>query len=230
MPYKSENQRPETTVPRIVGYARTSTTSQHLDLQLYALRALGADPIFTDQASGAATKRPGLAQALAAVRPGDTLAVWKLDRFGRSLAGLIRAVNELRERGIRIRSITESIDTDTAHGRLLLGLFGTLAEYERDLIRERITAGILSARRAGRPLGRPAKLDPLKAEAALRELDAGRPPREVARNLGMARSTLYKGLEQYRAEQAGLLGVRFEKRPRGRPRKAVVAHTQRTAG
>ena len=122
--------------PDIIKVDRALVQGCHLDLQLEALRAAGADPIFSDQVSGMRTKRPGLGKALAALKAGDTLAVWKLDRLCRSLPHLVAEVAGLKERGFGFKSLTESIDTGTPHGRLLFGLFGTLAEFERDLTKE----------------------------------------------------------------------------------------------
>ena len=139
---------------QIIGYARTSTEDQLLDLQLDALRAAGTERILTDQASGARRDRPGLTSTLAMLAPGDTLVVWRLDRLGRSLAHLSDTVHDLNRRGIGFRSLSEAIDTSTAAGRLVLHMLGAFAEFERDLSRERINAGIAAARQRGRHLGR----------------------------------------------------------------------------
>ena len=203
---------------RVIGYARTSTTDQKLDLQLDALRAVGADPIFKDQVSGMRTKRPGLDKALAALKAGDTLCVWTLDRLGRSLPHLVAEVAGLKERGVGFKSLTESIDTGTAHGRLLFGLFGTLAEFERDLTKERVAAGRAAAVRAGRKLGRKLKLNGSQLATVRRELAAGIGPREVARNFGVSRSTLYAALareEQQAADRASIPPKRGRGRPKG---------------
>lgn len=138
-----------------VGYARVSTNDQTLDLQRDALSGAGCERIFTDTISGAKVDRPGLIQALTFVRQGDVLVVWKLDRLGRSLRNLIDVVTELDTLGIGFRSITESIDTTTSGGRLIFHIFGALAEFERDLIRERTQAGLAAARARGRHGGRP---------------------------------------------------------------------------
>ena len=139
----------------LVGYARVSTTDQNLDLQKDALRAAGCERLFTDMASGAKAERPGLAQALRECRPGDTLVVWKLDRLGRSLPHLVETVRELLEREVGFKSLQESIDTTTSGGKLIFHLFASLAEFERDLIRERTNAGLAAARARGRRGGRP---------------------------------------------------------------------------
>src|ERR1700674_5889821 len=138
-----------------VGYARVSTDDQDLSLQLDALKAANCAKIFRDTASGAKADRPGLAQALEYVRAGDTLAVWRLDRLGRSLTQLTELMTRLDERGVGFRSLTEQIDTTTSGGKLIFHIFGALAEFERNLIRERTQAGLLAARARGRKGGRP---------------------------------------------------------------------------
>lgn len=149
-----------------IGYARVSTTDQHLDLQLNALDAAGCDVIFEDQGvSGASTKRPGLSRALRRLRTGDTLVVWRLDRLGRSLAHLIKTVSSLRNRGVQLRSLTEAIDTGTPTGNLVFHIFGAISEFERCLISERSAAGVAAARAKGRHLGRRPALTPNQIEA-----------------------------------------------------------------
>src|SRR5215210_519390 len=158
----------------LIGYARVSTEDQTLDLQRDALTKAGCDQLFTDTMSGAKTDRPGLTQALAFARPGDTLVVWRLDRLGRSLRHLIETVTDLAQRGIGLRSLTESIDTTSPGGKLIFHIFGALAEFERDLIRERTHAGLTAARARGRTGGRPkvkAFQDPKKLEAARKLYD-----------------------------------------------------------
>src|SRR5512146_3189384 len=139
----------------LVGYARVSTADQTPALQRDALSAAGCGRLFTDTASGAKAERPGLDEALEFLRPGDTLVVWRLDRLGRSLRHLIETVSLLEQRGIGFRSLQESIDTTTSGGKLVFHVFGALAEFERDLIRERTSAGLLAARARGRKGGRP---------------------------------------------------------------------------
>src|SRR5215210_7981835 len=139
----------------LVGYARVSTYEQNLDLQLDALKNAGCDQSFKDIVSGTKDEREGLFQALQYVRSGDTIVVWRLDRLGRSLPHLIETIRELASRGIGFRSLTESIDTTTPNGKLVFHLFGALAEFERDLIRERSLAGLAAARARGRKGGRP---------------------------------------------------------------------------
>jgi DNA invertase Pin-like site-specific DNA recombinase len=147
----------------LLGYARTSTTDQHLDLQIDALTVAGCYRVFTETASGARTDRPTLAQLLDQLRPGDTLVVWKLDRLGRSLRHLVDTVTGLADRGVGFRSLQESIDTTTPGGKLVFHVFAALAEFERDLIRERTTAGLTAARARGRNGGRPPVLDPARS-------------------------------------------------------------------
>lgn len=207
---------------RVIGYARTSTTDQKLDLQLDALKAAGADPVFTDQLSGAKQKRPGLDKALGTLAEGDTLAVWKLDRLGRSLSHLVTVIAGLHEQGVAFRSLTEGIDSNTAHGRLLLGLFGSLAEYERELTKERITAGREAAKRRGQRFGPIPKMTMEKVDIARREIAAGSKPASVARALGVSRATMYAAF--IKADEAAAIKAKtdYEKRGRGRPRKKIV--------
>ena len=138
-----------------VGYARVSTQDQTLDLQKDALKKIGCTKIFTDTASGAQAERKGLEEALEFLREGDTLVVWRLDRLGRSLKHLIETITNLNKRKIGFQSLTESIDTTTSNGRLIFNIFASLAEFERDLIRERTKAGLAAARARGRVGGRP---------------------------------------------------------------------------
>lgn len=152
-----------------IGYARVSTTDQTLALQEAALNKADCKRIFRDTSSGAKADRPGLAAALDYVREGDTLVVWKLDRLGRSLQHLIATLTTLEQRGIGFKSLTENIDTTTPGGKLIFHIFGALAEFERDLIRERTAAGLSAARARGRQGGRPSalsRLDPQQVTAA----------------------------------------------------------------
>ncbi len=138
-----------------IGYARVSTVEQTLDLQQDALTKAGCPRIFSDVASGANTDRPGLGEALNFVRPGDTLVVWRLDRLGRSLQHLIQTVTGLQQRQVSFKSLTESLDTTTSGGKLVFHFFGALAEFERDLMRERTLAGLAAPRARGRVDGHP---------------------------------------------------------------------------
>jgi DNA invertase Pin-like site-specific DNA recombinase len=142
----------------LIGYARVSTEDQNLNLQRDALENAGCEQIFTDRVSGTKARRPGLEQALSHLRADDTLVVWRLDRLGRSLRHLIDTVTELQEKGIGFKSLTESIDTTTSGGRLVFNIFASLAEFEREIIRERTQAGLQSARARGKRGGRPKAL------------------------------------------------------------------------
>lgn len=177
-----------------IGYARVSTTDQNTDLQLEALKRAGCEQIFEDQVSGAVKKRPGLEKALAVVGAGDVLVVWRLDRLGRSLPHLIEVIAELGDRGAGFRSLTESIDTTTAGGRLVFHMMGALAEFERSLIQERTKAGLQAARSRGIVGGRPPALSKAKIAHARKLIDAGESPAAVAKSLGVGRSTLYRAL------------------------------------
>jgi DNA invertase Pin-like site-specific DNA recombinase len=184
----------------LVGYVRVSTADdrQSTDLQRDALLAAGVDVrnIHEDRASGSRDDRPGLASCIEYLRPGDVLVVWKLDRLGRSLPHLIDIVNDLRQRGIGFRSLTEVIDTTTAMGEFLFHVFGALAQYERSLIRERVLAGLLAAKRRGRVGGRPRRLDAERIEAAQSLLLTGMTVSAVARTVGVPRSTLVDSLHR----------------------------------
>lgn len=178
----------------LIGYARVSTDDQNLDLQLDALKKAGCAQLFTDQVSGAAAVKTGLEAALAYLRESDTLVVWKLDRLGRTVKGLVELADLLNSRGIQFRSLTDGIDTSTAAGRFFFHMMAALAEMERDLIRERTTAGLAAARARGRKGGRKPKLDDAKLDAARKLLEAGTPAVDVAKTLGVGRATLYRHL------------------------------------
>ena len=181
----------------IIGYARVSTAEQHLDLQLDALRAAGCEKIYEDHTSGVATERPGWAHARAALREGDTLVVWRLDRLGRSLKHLIDTITELDQAGVAFKSLQESLDTSSTGGKLVFHIFGALAEFERELIRERTLAGLATARARGRKGGRPRKLDARKIATSRRMLKGpNQSVTETAEILGVARSTLYRALTE----------------------------------
>lgn len=177
-----------------IGYARVSTTDQNPALQLDALKKAGCRQVFTDEASGASTTRPQLKNALAALKPGDVLTVWKLDRLGRSLSHLIQLTNELAERGIGFRSLSEAIDTTSAQGKLLLHMLGALAEFERSLITERTRAGLAAAKRRGVKVGRKPKLTGRRLDQARKMIAAGQPVAEVAEFAQVSRATLYRAL------------------------------------
>ncbi len=180
----------------LVGYARVSTQEQNADLQDDDLRKAGCQRIFIDKVSGATTDRPELAAALDYLRAGDVLCVWRLDRLGRSLKHLVQVVADLEERGAGFRSLHESIDTTTPTGRLIFHIFASLAEFERDLIRERTTAGLAAARARGRQGGRKPSLTPKKVKIARRMYEDGDSTvAEIATVLGVSRATIYRHLE-----------------------------------
>ncbi len=178
----------------LVGYARVSTLDQTPALQRDALAAAGCGRVFEDQASGAQANRPGLEAALAYVRDGDVLVVWKLDRLGRSLPHLIETVAALEARGAGFRSITEAIDTTTPGGRLVFHLFGALGQFERDLIRERTRAGLAAAAARGRKGGRKKVTNGDKLARARAMLAKGLTVREAAARLRIGKTALYEAL------------------------------------
>lgn len=180
----------------IVGYARISTTEQNLDLQIDALNKAGCEKIFTDTISGSKADRPGLNEALLYVRSGDVLVVWKLDRLGRSLKHLIDTVQALTAREIEFKSLQENLDTTSSTGKLLFHIFGSMAEFERDLIRERTLAGLAAARARGRLGGAPKKLSPGKI-AIGKELarDRTRSVGEICEFLNCSPSTYYRHIQ-----------------------------------
>ena len=179
-------------MPMLIGYARVSTQDQTLALQKDALEKEGCEWIFTDTASGAKARRSGLEEALSYLRAGDTLVVWRLDRLGRSLRDLIDIVTTLHERGIGFKSLTESIDTTASGGKLVFHIFGALAEFEREITKERTRAGLLAARARGRSGGRQHKLTE-KQIAIARQLYAAKTPvKEICQTLGISRATFYR--------------------------------------
>lgn len=180
----------------LVGYARVSTSDQTLNLQKDALEHIGCSKIFTDTISGSITERHGLDAALSYVREGDTLVVWRLDRLGRSFKHLIETITDLNNRKIGFKSITENIDTTTSGGKLVFHIFGALAEFERDIIRERTNAGLQAARVRGRLGGRPkAKtLNTPKKISMAQSLydDKNNTIDEICKTLNISRATLYR--------------------------------------
>ena len=177
------------------GYARVSTDDQNQALQLAALKNAGCKTVFKDDGlSGATTKRPALLRCLKKVEHGDTLIVLKLDRLGRSLRDLIAMLDDLKQRGVKFRSLTEAIDTETPTGRAMWQMIGVLAELERSLITERTRAGITAARKRGVRFGRKPKLDAEQLEHAREMLDQGKDRQHVAHVLKVNRTTLYRAL------------------------------------
>lgn len=181
-----------------IGYARVSTEEQNLDLQIGALEAAGCDTIYEDRGiSGAAAYRPGLADALARAGEDDVLVVWKLDRLGRSLPHLVEVINGLREAGVGFRSLQEQIDTTSAGGRFYLHILAALAEFERELIGERTKAGMESAKRRGKHVGRPRKLTTQQVMHARELVDCGKETRAaVAALFGVDVATLRRALAE----------------------------------
>lgn len=175
-----------------VGYARVSTTDQNLDAQIDALRASGCEKVFKEKASGARNDRPMLAEALRFVRRGDVIVATKLDRIARSLPHLLEIMNNLNKEDVGFHSLTEQIDTTTPGGRLVFHVMAAISEFERDLIRERTSAGLRAAKARGRVGGRPRKMTTDKVKAAERLLASGTPVRDVANMFSVSVPTLYR--------------------------------------
>jgi DNA invertase Pin-like site-specific DNA recombinase len=180
----------------LIGYARVSTQDQTLNLQKDALEKIGCAKIFIDIISGSTTERSGLDEALMYVREGDTLVVWRLDRLGRSLKHLIETITNLNDRKIGFKSITENIDTTTSGGKLIFHIFGALAEFERDIIRERTNAGLTAARSRGRLGGRPKAMNSKKASIAQALYqDKNNAIADICKTLNISRATLYRYIQ-----------------------------------
>lgn len=192
MRHKTE---PFTGTGMLIGYARVSTLEQTLDSQMDGLREAGCERIYEDRVTGISAARPGLDRLREALRRGDTLAVWRLDRLGRSLSDLIKWAGWLHEHGVGFRSLHEQIDTSNSTGRLVFHMFGALAEFEHNLIRERTLSGLKAARARGRQGGRPKKLTLAQRDQVLamhrdHSLGVG----EICQTMGICRSTLYRYL------------------------------------
>ena len=177
-----------------IGYARVSTADQNLDLQTDALKESGCEKIFSDHGvSGVKAERPGLEKALDQIRKKDTLVIWKLDRLGRSLSDLLSIVEYLKERGANFLSIQDGFDTSTASGKMVFSVIGAMAEYERNLTRERTMAGLASARARGRMGGRPKQLNEGQVKVAIALAEAGKLTiNEICEQVGCSRSTYYR--------------------------------------
>lgn len=185
----------------LIGYARVSTDDQNLSLQNDALEKAGCEKIFTDTISGSKAKRPGLDECLNYARPGDTVVVWRLDRLGRSLKDLISLVVAMDEKGIGMRSLNEMIDTSSSSGKLIFHIFGALAEFERNLIRERTTAGLEAARARGRVGGRPKKLNAEKLHLMRTLYDEKKYSiKHICDIVGVSKQTLYNHLDKVASE------------------------------
>jgi|SRR5215213_842450 len=180
-----------------IGYARVSTTEQTLALQKDALEKAGCDKVFDDTASGSIADRRGLEEANNQLRAGYVLVVWRLDRLGRSLKHLIQTISALHAKGIGFKSLTEQIDTTTSGGKLIFHIFGALAEFERDIIRERTRAGMQAARARGRQGGRPRLAGNARKVALAKTLyeDRKTPVKDICRDLNISRATLYRYLK-----------------------------------
>ena len=180
-----------------VGYCRVSTHDQYLTMQQDVLNSAGCEEIYSDIASGSKTNRPGLEQALAFVREGDVLVTWKLDRLGRSLQHLIQTIQDLERRGIGFKCIQENIDTTTSGGKLIFHIFGALAEFERDLIRERTNAGLKAARARGKLGGRPPLLTGKQIDRLVELYDERRSSvNEICKIFSISRPSFYNYLNK----------------------------------
>jgi DNA invertase Pin-like site-specific DNA recombinase len=180
----------------LVGYARVSTQEQNLDLQKDALKKAGCEKIFTDIGSGADFERKGLVDALKYMRKEDCLVVWKLDRLGRSLKDLIATINDIHSKKMCFQSLQEHLNTATSAGKLVFHVFGALAEFERDVIRDRTKAGLNAARARGRLGGRPRIMDQSKIDMAKSLMaDVKNPIKDICRTLSISKSTLYRCLK-----------------------------------
>jgi len=191
-----------------IGYARVSTKEQSLAMQVDALKKAGCDKIHEEIASGAKTSRPVLEEIMRNLRKGDTLVIWKLDRLGRNLAHLIHLTTKLIELKVGLISLNDPIDTSTAQGRMVFGIFASLAEFERELIRERTQAGLTSARARGRKGGRPKGMTQAAIEkATIAEAlykNGSIPVKKIAEQLGISKTTLYLYL-RYRNVDIGVM-------------------------
>ena len=187
----------------LIGYARISTLSQNLDLQKDALEKAGCKKIYVEQMSGSSRIRPELEKTLEMLRNGDTLVVWRLDRLGRSLKHLIELISKLEQREIGFKSLMESMDTTTSGGKLIFHIFGALAEFEHNLIKERTSAGLAAARARGRNGGRPLKLDEKKRELAIKLYnERERSIKEICQIMGVSKPTLYSYIHKHDKEVA----------------------------
>ena len=176
----------------LIGYARVSSKDQNLDSQIDELKKAGCSKIFSDKKSGINKKRPGLDDAVSHLRKDDTFIIWKLDRLGRNLKGLIEFVGKLEKDEIHFKSLTEGIDTNAPAGRFFFHVIASLAQMERELLIERTKAGLDADKKRGRIGGRKRSMTPSKIEAAKKLLDQGMPAKDVAHNLGVSIPTLYR--------------------------------------
>ncbi len=192
---KQDSSGSVTTVGQRIGYVRVSTVTQTLDQQQDALDKVGVTKTFSDTISGARDDRPGLAEMLAYVRPGDTVVVWKLDRLGRNLQHILATVKALTGRGVTLVSTSDGIDSSTAAGRMMIGVLGSLAEYEVELIKERTALKRAASRANGTKFGRPQKVDDPEHIATAKRMKAdGHTGKAIAKYLVVSRATLYRYL------------------------------------
>ena len=180
----------------LIGYARVSTHDQNLDLQKDALQKAGCEKIFVDEISGAKSARPGLEDAMVQLREGDVLVVWRLDRLGRSLQNLMELVAQLEEKKVDFRSLQETMDTSSSGGKLIFQVFGALAEFERNLIKDRTNAGLAAARARGRKGGRPQKLSENQQQMVIRAWREGTPIPDILKTANISKSTLYSYIDK----------------------------------
>ena len=204
-------EQPDDEPGLLIGYARVSTIEQKLDLQLDALKRAGVrdGDIYVEKISGSSPKRPSLEKAFRALRRGDTLVVWRLDRMGRNLMDLLKRMEHLQKQGIHFRSLTESIDTSTIMGQLLLHILGAIAQFERRLTQERTIAGVKAHRERGGKHGREWTFDPARAEALMRE---GKIISQVAREMGVKRQVIGNHWSATQARELARLGPKKQKK------------------
>jgi len=180
----------------VIGYARVSTVGQTLEQQADALTAAGAGKVFHDVMSGARDDRAGFAECMRYLREGDTLIVWRLDRLGCKMRGIVNTLHDLTERGVMVRSLHDGVDTSTSTGRMVAGILMSIAEYERELVRERTALKLEHARKSGRKFGRPAKLNADQAALARRMKTNGETAATICGTLDIGRTTLYRYLAE----------------------------------
>ena len=180
----------------VIGYARVSTVGQTLEQQTEALTAAGAGKVFSDVMSGARDDRPGFAGCMQYLREGDTLITWRLDRLGRNMRGIVNTLHELTERRVTVKSLLDGVDTSTTTGRMVAGILMSIAEYERELVRERTALKLEHARKSGKKFGRPAKLTGDQAALARRMKANGETAATICETLGIGRTTLYRYLAE----------------------------------
>jgi len=179
-----------------IGYARVSTSDQKTELQINALKIAGCERIYEEKESGVKKDRPELINCIKSLREGDALIVWKLDRLGRSLQHLIEVISDLESKNIGFQSITENIDTTTSTGKLIFHIFGSLAEFEKDLIRDRVNAGLDAARKKGTKFGRPSALSEKEKDLAVNMYEGGATKIDIARHFCVTRQTIYSLLKK----------------------------------